>query len=266
MSVPVPPTRPLKSFEILTFDIYGTLIDWEGGILAALKPLLSRLPSSHPLVSSSSDEENKVAVGNAFTVIEMDLQREKPGLKYSLLLTESYLRFAKQLGITEEEDVKKEADAFGASIGTWPAFPDTVDAMKRLKKYFKIAPLSNVDRASFQNTLDGPLKGVEFDAIYTAEQIGSYKPDLRNFNYLLEHLKEDFGIEKEDILHTAQSLTHDHVPAEQMGMTSVWIARGPGGKTGRGGDVDKLIGEGTVAFSWRFASLGEMADAVEAKG
>jgi 2-haloalkanoic acid dehalogenase type II len=265
MSVPVPPTRSLKSFSILTFDIYGTLIDWEDGILSALQPLLTRLPADHHLKSATYAEEKKIGFGKAFTAIESQLQRENPGMKYSELLTDSYLRFAKELGIADDEEVKNEAKTFGGSIGTWAAFPDTVEAMKRLKKYFKLAPLSNVDRASFQNTLDGPLQGVEFDAIYTAEQIGSYKPDLRNFDYLFEHVKQDFGLSKEDILHTAQSLTHDHVPAKEMGLTSAWIARGPGGKTGMGGDVDKLIGEGKVAFSWRFKSLGEMADAVEAE-
>ncbi|KAF7563781.1 hypothetical protein G7046_g326 [Stylonectria norvegica] len=266
-SVPHPPTRLLTSFSVLTLDIFGTLIDWESGILRDLEPIIARLPQSHPLVASNDPQATRLAVGQAFVKAEGVLMREKPGLKYSALLAETYIQFSKELEIAFESDeaLEEDAEAFGGSVSSWPAFADTVDAMNRLHKHFKLVPLSNVDRESFSGTCKGPLRGIDpgFDAIYTAEDIGSYKPDLQNFDYLFENLKKDFGIEKDQILHTAQSLTHDHVPAKQLGLTSAWIARGPGGKTGMGGDPDELIRSGKVDFSWRFGSLGEMADAVE---
>ncbi|CAM1505538.1 Fc.00g111750.m01.CDS01 [Cosmosporella sp. VM-42] len=271
-SVPNPPTRRLTSFKVLTLDIYGTLIDWESGIQDALQPIVSRLPESHPLKASNDAEENKVAVAKAFVRVEQVLLQEKPGLRYSALLAESYVILARQLGLlsegnsgNSEQTFEQESKAFAGTIGTWSPFPDTIDAMNRLHKHFKLVPLSNVDNESFRKTCGGPLKDIDpgFDAIYTAQDIGSYKPSHKNFDYLFDHLKQDFGLEKDDILHTAQSLPADHVPAKQLGLTSAWIARGPGGKTGMGGDPVEFLREESVGYSWRFSSLGEMADAVE---
>ena len=104
--------------------------------------------------------------------------------------------------------------------------------MKRLSKYYKLVPLSNVDKASFAKTCKGPLNGVPFWRVYVAEEIGSYKPDLRNFEYLVEHAKSDSqsegeeGVEKEEICMVAQSLFHDHRPAKKMGLSSAWVSVG----------------------------------------
>lgn len=116
--------------------------------------------------------------------------------------------------------------------------------------------LSNIDNDSIARTISGPLKGVVFDAVYTAHNIGSYKPDLRNFEYLLEGVKRDLGVEKGQVLHTAQSLTHDLVPAKTMGMSGAWIDRDE--------QEEKLRELGDkVDFTWRFGSMGEMAGDVE---
>ncbi|KAL9108201.1 MAG: hypothetical protein Q9227_006938 [Pyrenula ochraceoflavens] len=259
MPPPTVPLKPLLSFKILTFDIYGTLIDWETSIVDLLQPLLSHLSSENPLKSNSR------ACAAAFNDIEHTLQIENPSKRYDLLLEEGYKRFARQtaaLGPTDlsDEDLTQQAKAFGQNVEHWQPFPDTIDAMQRLAKYYKLAPLSNVDNASFSRTLAGPLKGVHFDAIYTAEDIGSYKPDLRNFNYLVEHVKSDFGIEKDEILQTAQSLLHDHSPAKKMGLSSAWIARKG---AGMGGEENILHERGDVGYGWRFSTLGQMADAVE---
>ena len=150
---------------------------------------------------------------------------------------------------------------FGASIGTWAAFPDTVGAIQTLGKYYKLVPLSNVDRASFTKTLDGPLKGCSFDAWYVAEDIGSYKPDHRNFEFLLGHVESEFGVAKDEILHTAVGLESDHGPAKELGLWSAWIARGTreGVRSYEGvGDL-----EGKLSFQWRWATLGAMAEEVE---
>ncbi|KAF7551582.1 hypothetical protein G7Z17_g4918 [Cylindrodendrum hubeiense] len=270
-AVPNPPTRSLTSFSVLTLDIYGTLIDWESSVFEFLRPLISRLPDSHPLKASSDTQEGKIAAARSLLAVETGIQREKPDLKYDALLTETYFRFAKELGIARggggnsTPDLQQEAEAFGASVGSWIPFPDTIDAMNRLHKHFKLVPLSNVDLGSFRKTCEGPLRGITpgFDAIYTAEDIGSYKPSLKNFDFLLEHLQKDFGLSEGQVLHTANSLTYDHVPAKQMGLTSVWISRRHESKTELAGDADQMIQDGKVGFSWRFRTLGEMADAVE---
>ncbi|PGH17166.1 haloacid dehalogenase, type II [Helicocarpus griseus UAMH5409] len=268
--------RPLTSFRLLSFDIYGTLIDWERGIIEGLKPLVARLPDSHALKS------DPIALGSALNRLERHYQVENPKQTYDLILKASYEALAKELQAfpspADGEDplslLDKEGTAFGAKIGDWPAFPDTVEAMRKLKKRYKLVPVTNVDRSSFQRTLHGPLGGVHeglkdgetfFDAVYTAQDIGSYKPDPRNFDYLLSHIKSEFGVEKEEILHVAQSLFHDHEPAKKFGMHSAWIARGEGGETGMGGKVaEYLEGENPkVAFGWRFSSLGELAEAIE---
>ncbi len=117
-----------------------------------------------------------------------------------------------------------------------------------------------MDRDSFSKVLSGPLAEVRFDAVYTAEDIGSYKPDLQNFHYLLDHVRDELGVRKEQVLHTAHGLKSDHVPAKKMGISSAWIARGDG-KGGPNLELEAV--EGEVAFTWNFETMEDMADAVE---
>ena len=119
--------------------------------------------------------------------------------------------------------------------------------------------LSNIDNDTIARTQSGPLAGVKFDAVYTAEMIGSYKPDLKNFKYLVEHVREEFGVEKQEVLHTAQALHHDMMPAMTMGMSSSWIDREKEDERSA-----LMKAEGKVAYTWRFGTLGEMAEVVEA--
>jgi 2-haloalkanoic acid dehalogenase type II len=244
-------SKSLTDFKLLSFDIYGTLIDWETGIYSALTPLLKRAASSHPL-------NDGTAIIKHFGKVERKFQSEQPGLEYDQLLALVYTELAKALQVTDVS--VEEAAAFGASVGQWPAFPDTVAAMQKLGQYYQLVVLSNVDRNSLSRTLAGPLNGVKFDAIYTAQDIGSYKPDLGNFEYLLQHVDKELAVTKAQILHTAQSLMHDHEPAKVMGITSAWIARKEG-EAGMGGLASDM--DGKVAYSWRFGSLGEMAAEVE---
>ncbi|POR34500.1 Uncharacterized protein TPAR_05299 [Tolypocladium paradoxum] len=246
-------TRPITSFTCLTFDCFGTLVDWEGGIYKALSPLTRDLPASHPLHNDRS------ATLRAFIRLEGEVQRSRPNALYYSVLAETYGNLATELGVeTNEEDKAK----FGTSVGDWPVYPDTIDALKRLHKHFKLVILSNVDRDSFKRTLTQQLTGIDFDAIYTAQEIGSYKPSLNNFEYLIEHCAKDLGVKKEGIIHTAQSLHHDHVPAMQMGLASAWIERGVEVESVMGGDIKAY--EGKVSYSWHCRSMGEMADAVDA--
>ena len=177
-----------------------------------MHPLLGRLPLAHPL------RNNRVSLLNRFNEIESSICASKPNLKYSSLLSEAYIGLSHYLGLADPEE--SEAIKFGASVGKWPIFPDTTAALKQLKKYYKLVILSNVDKESFAQVLKGALAGVEFDAVYVAEEIGSYKPDLNNFQYLVKHARDELSVHMEEILMTAHGLSSDHVPAMQMGMTS----------------------------------------------
>lgn len=248
-----------KDFKVLSFDIYGTLIDWESGIFNALLPLAFKLPTSsshHP--SNNTERETRVFLLTEYTNLEKAIQIESPTLAYPKVLAEIYRRLATKLSIPFSES---EAEEFGTTIGKWPAFPDTIAAMQELAKHYKLIVLSNVSRSSFNETLSGPLKGVKFDAIYTAEDVGSYKPDLKNFEYLIKHAGEEFGAKKEEILKVAQSLYHDHIPAKKVGLQpSVWIQRA-GDETLMGGKLKDY--EGQVALAESFDTLGDLAAVVK---
>src|SRR4051794_21597418 len=140
-------------------------------------------------------------------------------MPYSDLLAEVHGQLAAAWGTAPDE---AEAARFGDSIGDWPAFPDTANALVYLKQHYRLVILSNVDRAGFQATQR--RLGVVPDAVYTAQDIGSYKPDPRNFAYLIQQLAAD-GVARGQVLHVAQSLFHDHVPAQAAGLASAWIDR-----------------------------------------
>ena len=199
----------LTDFKALTFDCYGTLIDWESGMVEGLKPLTSRL----------GREVSRNEILQAHARHESTQQAWTPGKRYADLLAIVYKRLAEEWGVPATPE---DCAAYGQSVKDWPAFPDTVDALEYLKRHYKLVILSNVDNASFA-TSNARLQ-VEFDAIYTAEDVGSYKPSNRNFEYMLQKL-ESLGIGKADILHTAESLFHDHEPANRHGLASCWIYR-----------------------------------------
>ncbi|KIW66682.1 haloacid dehalogenase, type II [Phialophora macrospora] len=228
----------LTDFRLLSFDVYGTLIDWETGVLDGLKSLIDKAGLSR-----------KQALELYFE-LERTQQSKTPDKLYSELLTAIYPQFAARLGLPVPSD--EESESFGRTIGKWPAFPDTVDALTRLGGQYKLVVLSNVDRESFKASNAGPLGGVKFDRIITAQDVGSYKPDHRNFEYMLRTVKEEFGVEKNEVLQTAQSQFHDHHPAKEMGIKSAWIER-----NGTMGNRDEVV------FDWKFKTLGDMADAVE---
>jgi len=199
----------LTDFRVLTFDCYGTLIDWETGIYIALQPLLSK---RRGCVARDAALE-------AFARHESAQEAETPAMIYSDLLARVSRRLAAEWGVDAGD---AEHAAFGRSVGDWPAFADSAAALQYLKPHYKLVILSNVDRASFARS--NKRLGVEFDAIYTAEDVGSYKPNPANFAFMLEKLGK-LGFAQREILHTAQSLFHDHAPANQVGLASAWIDR-----------------------------------------
>ena len=232
----------LTDFKALTFDCYGTLIDWETGIWNALQPLLS----------TGQLKFSREEALNLFAQFETEQERETPSLRYSTLLAVVHARLARSWGVRCHADLH---DRFGGSIPDWPAFPDSAEALAYLKRHYKLVILSNVDRQSFATS--NKKLGVTFDAVCTAEDVGSYKPDPRNFAYLIEHVEADLGIRKSEILHTAQSLHHDHVPAEKAGLARAWIDR-RFGKEGSGATA-KVAKPPKVDF--HFKSLAELAEA-----
>ena len=233
----------LSDFKALSFDCYGTLIDWEAGLSAALQPLQAR---SGAFAGTLIE---------AHGVIEHQVEEEYPRLRYSELLEKVHERLSRRFGVEPDAEA---ARAFGQSVGDWPAFPDSAEALRHLKQHFKLVILSNVDRASFARSNE--KLGVEFDHVFTAEEIGSYKPALRNFEYMLERLA-DAGIAKGELLHTAQSLFHDHVPANRLGIASAWIDR----RHDKPGSGATVLPDPMPHFDFRFTSLGEMAEAHRAE-
>ncbi|KAF2648119.1 HAD-like protein [Lophiostoma macrostomum CBS 122681] len=233
----------LTDFKLLSFDVYGTIIDWETGVLTALQPLLEK--NGKP----DMDRQELLRVQDR---IESEQQAKTPDAKYFEVLTRVHPLVAEELKF--EKPTAEENEAFGQSIGDWPPFPDSVDALKRLSQHFKMVVLSNVDNDSFQKSKTKQLQGFEFDAVLTAQDIGSYKPDLKNFEYMFRTVKERFGVEREQVLQTAQSQFHDHQPGKKLGMKTSWICR-RGATMGNRDEPPK--------FDWKFDTLGDMADAVE---
>ena len=199
----------LSDFKALTFDVYGTLIDWETGMIAALKPLTDKAACA-----LSRDE-----ILQRHAHYESSTQVQTPAKPYSQLLAVVYKRLAEEWGVAV---TWQDCLGYGGSIENWPAFEDSADALQYLKRHYKLVVLSNVDNASFAHS--NKKLQVEFDAIYTAEDIGSYKPAPRNFDYMIENLA-GIGIARGQILHTAESMYHDHAPANRFGLASCWIYR-----------------------------------------
>ncbi|KIW38298.1 haloacid dehalogenase, type II [Exophiala oligosperma] len=250
----------LRSFKGIFFDIYATLIDWESGIYPQLLKLSQKLPAGDP--RRDDTPETRKTLLQMYAANEKIVEHDNPTLAYPKILESVYDRIAAALGVPDAAD---DADrvAFGKSIGEWPAFPDTVEAMKVLAKHYKLFVLSNVDNESFGRTLAGPLKGVHWDGIYTAEQIGSYKPNPRNYEYVVNKLKTDFGISKDETLMVAQNLDIDHASAKALGFRpAVWIAR-YAGNAAMGGDREELEAKGLIDLGAAYETLGEMAEAVE---
>jgi 2-haloacid dehalogenase len=201
-----------SQFECLTFDCYGTLIDWETGILSALKPILE---GHH---RNLTDE----GILEMYAALEVQIE-SADYLPYRLVLQRVTRRLGARLSFPLYEG---EATALADSLKNWPAFPDTVEALKRLKTRYKLAIISNTDDDLFADS--AKTLQVPFDHVITAQQVGSYKPSHRNFERALEVI----GLPKEKVLHCAQSVFHDVVPAKALGIVNVWVNRRAGRKGG----------------------------------
>jgi 2-haloacid dehalogenase len=195
-------------FEFLSFDCYGTLIDWEAGILSALQPVLA----AHG-VGSTDD-----AILHLYA--EFETQEEQgPYRPYRQVLEQVVRRFGERIGFVPSA---AELAALPESVKHWRPFPDTVDALRRLSARYKVAVISNIDDEMFAPT--ATQLGVEFAEVITAQQARAYKPSQQVFRLALQRL----GIVADKLVHAAQSAYHDLVPAGQMGIASVWINRRAG--------------------------------------
>ena len=231
----------LSNVKALSFDCYGTLIDWESGIASALQPWVER-------TGIGLDREELL---KRFGAVETIVETQQPDLRYPLVLAETLRRIAADLDVDVADH---EAEAFGASVGDWPPFPDSAGALARLKERFKLIILSNVDRASFAKS--NRKLGVAFDLIITAEDVGSYKPAQANFDRLFRDLAS-LGVDRSELVHVAESLFHDHGPAQANDLPSVWIHRRHD-KDGAGATHPPT---GARTPDWRFTSMAEFADA-----
>jgi 2-haloacid dehalogenase len=194
-----------RRFEVLSFDCYGTLIDWETGILRALRPILA----AHGV--EAGDEE----LLEAFARHEAEVEAG-PYRRYREVLAATLRGLGADLGF---DPGYAEQDRFAGSVGDWPPFPDSPAALERLGERFRLAILTNCDDDLF--AASQPRLGIEFDWVITAEQARSYKPSVKNFELAFSTI----GFPRERILHVAQSRFHDHVPAKLLGMSTVWIDR-----------------------------------------
>ena len=202
-------------YEVLSFDCYGTLVDWEGGIVSGLRPVVR----AHGV--EASDEE--ILDLHAETEHRLQSASERGGyVKYRDVLGEEVREAGRRWGF---EPSPSEVRALPDSVRYWLPFPDTVNALRALKSRYRLAIISNVDDGLF--ALTARYLEVEFDYIITAEQAGTYKPALGNFELALKRM----GAAPERILHVAESLFHDHVPARKLGLDTAWVHR----RAARGG-------------------------------
>ena len=207
-------------FDLLTFDCYGTLVDWETGIVEAVRPLCATsraAPTDAAILAAFADAEHAVQA-----------QRYR---SYREVLALTLARMAAPLGF---RPTPAQCDAFAASVPDWPPFPDTTDALRRLGARYRLGIVSNVDDDLFAAT--GSRLGTDFDWVVTAQQVGSYKPAVAHF----EEMAARSGIPRRRTLHIAQSLFHDIAPASALGYATVHVnrpSRGGGGGATPGADA-----------------------------
>ena len=234
----------LTDFDALSFDCYGTLIDWETGLAV----VLGGWARARGL---QLDDEALLA---AYSTHEARAEAEYPGVSYPAILAGSMRELGRQFGTEVTDD---DASRLAGSVPDWPAFPDSPPALAGLSTRYQLIVLSNVDRDSF--AASNRRLGVTFASVLTAQDIGSYKPASRNFDALLAEAAR-LGIGEGRLLHVAQSLFHDHVPAKRAGLRTVWINR----RHDRLGWGATPAPPADVAPDWEFPSLQALADSVAA--
>jgi len=200
-------------FEALTFDCYGTLINWEAGIL----PVLHRILAAH---AKNAEDATLLKLYGDFE----QLSEQGDFHPYRVVLESVVRRFGANLGFTPTAE---EASSLPGSLPDWKPWPDTVAALRRLKQRYRLVILSNIDDDLFASTR--PQLGVDFDDVVTAQQAQAYKPSLKIFELALSRIK----VPAHRILHVGQSIYHDVIPAQSLGLATVWVNR-PSARPGVG--------------------------------
>jgi 2-haloacid dehalogenase len=227
-----------ESIQLITFDCYGTLIDWETGMLTAMRPLFSR---NGRTISDTQILEH-------YGDVELELE-SGPYLPYRQVLSRAVQEVGSRLNVRITAD---EGRDFADSLTQWEPFPDTVASLQRLAQRFRVGIISNVDDDLFAVTrlkLQTP-----FDLVVTAQQVESYKPSLENFQEALRRS----GLQKDQILHAGQSVYHDIIPANSLGIKNVWVNR-PSRRPGAGA-TKPAVGQPTAEVK----SLEELVELVSA--
>ena len=235
--------KDLSKYKALSFDCYGTLIDWETGLANVLRPWSVD-------VGLDLDDEQLL---RSYAGHEAAVMRERPSALYPELLGEALRRTGDELGQPVSE---QWAEAMGASVPDWPAFADSAEALAVLGQHYELIILSNVDRDGFAGS-NKKLQG-NFATIITAQDVGAYKPAAPHFEALFQWLRQR-NIADDEVLHVAQSLFHDHVPAHQFGLDSVWINR----RHDRPGWGATPEPEQPWSYDAQYTSMAELAAAVQ---
>ena len=232
----------LTDFEALSFDCYGTLIDWEAGLSAVL------VPWARDRGLTLTGEQ----LLTEYAWFEAEVEAEHPARLYPDVLARSMQLLGTKL---DAEVTSDDAARLAGSVPDWPSFPDSRDALLALDERFRLIILSNVDRASF--AASSTWLGATFASVITAQDVGSYKPAQANFDALAAEAGR-LGIRPGGLLHVAQSLFHDHVPAKQAGLPTVWINR----RHDRPGWGATPQPPAPVTPDWEFPSMAAFAAAV----
>jgi 2-haloacid dehalogenase len=234
----------LTDYKALSFDCYGTLIDWETGMLDVLRPW------ARSVGLEVADEE----LLQAYAASETAAERDNPTARYPDILAESFRSVGRALDRPVEPSW---ASRLANSVPDWPAFPDSAEALASLARHYQLIILSNVHRDGFAAS-NRRLNGT-FAAVITAEDVGGYKPGENHFR-ALDHTLRDLGIDRAELVHVAQSLYHDHVPARREGLHSVWINRRHD-RTGWGATPEPSE---EWSYDLEFSSMADFAAAADA--
>lgn len=273
MPKPTNPPRHLKEHKALSFDVYGSLIEYKAHVLQAFRPLLDRLPKDSPYLDSTpasttvqgSASKGSIEFLKVFQKQEDTIKLEKPVKRFDEILSEIWRRIAKQLGVESGED---EARAFGseAMIASWPCFTGTAEALKTLSRHYRLIALSNIDKFAWSITSQSTTSGlgqIDWWKVFTAEDFGedAKRADDAKLETMVEYCMSN-GIKKDEILHVAQSLGHDQAPAMRQGISSVWLI-GDGPVWGKETESKMVLDKDLVGYAFRCRNLKEFADVVE---
>ena len=278
MPVPTSPLLPLSSYKVISFDVYGTLVQYKSDILRSFKPLISRLPSSSPYLDDtplSSHITDSATTGDIeflklFQRQEdtIKLELAKNPARFDAVLREIWKRIAVEIDVQTNDE---EIEQFGSqqNVESWRVFEGTIEALEKLQdlpsgnEKYRLVALSNIDRWATKLTFKASRLGeVKWDKVFTAEDFGTSAEDLkladqRKFEKLLSHAKE-LNVEIGEILHVAQSLGHDHKPANDLGIASVFLI-GDGPVWGKEAESRMAVEKGLVGYGWRCKNLSEFA-------